>query len=77
MQIRTLHAYIGMLIAPTVFFFAATGLLQIYSLHEAHPGYTPPSLIEKLSAVHKDQHFVAGPDPDRQAVGPARAAIGL
>ena len=63
LQIRKLHAYIGMLIAPTVIFFATTGLLQIYSLHEAHPGYTPPPLIEMLSAVHKDQRFSMGHRP--------------
>lgn len=60
MQIRTLHAYLGMLIAPSVLFFAFTGLLQIYGLHEAHGDYTPLPLIAKLSAVHQDQHFVAG-----------------
>ena len=60
LQIRKLHAYIGMLIAPTVLFLAATGVLQIYSLHEAHPGYTPPGLIEELSGIHKDQRFGKG-----------------
>jgi hypothetical protein len=60
MQIRTLHAYLGMCIAPTMIFFAATGLLQIYNLHEAHPGYTPAPIIEKLAGVHKDQRFAPG-----------------
>ncbi len=57
LSLRTLHAYIGMLIAPTVLFLAATGFVQIYSLHEAHGSYTPPAFIEELSAVHKDQRF--------------------
>lgn len=60
LQIRTLHAYIGMLIAPAVIFFAATGLLQIYSLHEAHTGYTPPAILERLGSVHKDQNLGRG-----------------
>jgi uncharacterized iron-regulated membrane protein len=60
MSLRTLHTYLGMLIAPTVLFLAFTGLLQIYSLHEAHGDYTPPPLIEKLSSVHKDQVFKLG-----------------
>lgn len=60
MNIRQLHAYIGLFIAPSVLFFALTGALQIFSLHEAHGSYTPPALIEKLSSVHKDQVFSAG-----------------
>ncbi len=60
MQLRTWHTYIGMVIAPTTIFMAATGLLQLYHLHEAHAGYTPPPLIEKLGKVHKDQVFAAG-----------------
>lgn len=70
-QIWTLHAYVGMLIAPSVIFFATTGVLQIYRLHEAHPGYAPPPLIEMLGSVHKDQRFAlahrapAGDQPPR------------
>jgi hypothetical protein len=56
-SIRLWHTYIGILIAPTVIFFALTGALQIFSLHEAHGNYEPPVLIEKLSALHKDQVF--------------------
>lgn len=61
-----------MLIAPTILFLAATGLLQIYNLHEAHPGYTPPALIAALSAVHKDQHFAMKDDDDHDASPEAR-----
>ena len=60
MQIREIHTYVGMLIAPAVLFFACTGILQIYSLHEAHGDYTPPPLVEKLSSLHKDQVFALG-----------------
>jgi hypothetical protein len=63
MQIRSLHAYVGTFIAPSVLFFAMTGLLQIYNLHEAHPGYTPPSFVEKLAAVHKDQRLATPHGP--------------
>src|SRR5580692_6144840 len=59
-QLRLWHAYIGFFIAPSVLFFALTGSLQLFSLHEAHGHYQPPALIEKLSAVHKDQVFAAG-----------------
>ncbi|HWE46550.1 MAG TPA: hypothetical protein VG407_11025 [Caulobacteraceae bacterium] len=55
MQLRTLHAYIGMLIAPTVLFMALTGLLQVYSLHEDHGAYHAPRALEVLGSLHKDQ----------------------
>ena len=56
-SIRTWHMYLGILIAPSVLFFALTGALQIFSLHEAHGRYVPPPLLEKLSRLHKDQVF--------------------
>jgi hypothetical protein len=56
-SMRIWHSYIGILIAPSVIFFALTGALQIFSLHESHGNYTPPVLIEKLSSLHKDQVF--------------------
>jgi hypothetical protein len=56
-SIRLWHNYIGILIAPSVLFFALTGALQIFNLHEAHGRYEPPALIEKMSSVHKDQVF--------------------
>lgn len=68
--IRQLHLWIGMLIAPTVLMFAFSGSLQIFRLQEAHAGYTPPAVIEKLGRLHKDQVFaVAKKRPAR--AGPA------
>ena len=55
--IRQWHSSIGLFIAPSVLFFAVTGSLQLFSLHEAHGDYRPPALIEKLASVHKDQVF--------------------
>ncbi len=76
MQLRIWHSYIGMLIAPATIFLAGTGLLQIYSLHEAHDGYTPPPLIEKLGKVHKDQVFALGhhKPPPRKGASSAKTA---
>jgi len=67
--IRRWHSYIGLFIAPSVLFFALTGALQVFSLHEAHGDYVPLPLIEKLASVHKDQEFKlghhhAGPKPE-------------
>ena len=53
--IRRLHAYVGLFIAPSVLFFAFTGGLQIFNLHEAHGAYRPPALIAALGHLHKDQ----------------------
>jgi hypothetical protein len=74
MDIRRWHSYLGLLIAPSVLFFALTGAVQIFGLHEAHDDYQPPALIEKLSSVHKDQVFELGdhgpPPPDSSAGQP-------
>jgi len=75
-RIRLWHSYIGLFIAPSVLFFALTGALQIFSLHEAHGKYEPPALIERLSSVHKDQVFALGhhhPQPEADAASPAAA----
>jgi hypothetical protein len=58
--IRQWHSYIGVFVAPSVLFFALTGAVQLFSLHEAHGHYQPPAIIEKLSSVHKDQEFKLG-----------------
>lgn len=55
--IRRFHLFIGVFIAPSLLFFALTGSLQLFSLHEAHGSYEPPALIEALGKVHKDQVF--------------------
>jgi hypothetical protein len=55
LTVRQWHSYIGAFIAPSVLFFAFTGSLQLFSLHEAHGAYTPPPVVEDLGRVHKDQ----------------------
>ena len=69
--LRQLHSYIGAFIAPSVLFFAATGSLQLFSLHEAHGGYRPPELIVRLSRVHKDQVIAL---PPARGAGPQAGA---
>ncbi len=70
LTIRRWHGYIGMFIAPSVLFFAVTGAVQLFSLHEAHGKYQPPQLLEELASVHKDQVFAskeASPGSDHDA----------
>jgi len=53
--VRQIHVYIGVLIAPSVIFFAVSGALQLFSLHESHGDYQAPALIQAMASVHKDQ----------------------
>src|ERR1700722_17285147 len=59
LTLRQWHTYIGAFIAPSVLFFAFTGALQLFSLHEAHGAYTPPAAVEALGRIHKDQTWEA------------------
>ena len=73
-MLRRWHNYLGALIAPSLLFFALTGALQIFSLHEAHGEYKPPTLIERLGRLHKDQVFALGDHhgpPPSEAPDPA------
>jgi hypothetical protein len=51
-RIRQLHLYLGTLFAPAIIFFALTGALQTFDLHEG-PG--APAWIAELSLIHKKQ----------------------
>ncbi|RDS81230.1 PepSY domain-containing protein [Dyella monticola] len=54
---RHIHLYIGVFIAPAVLFFAFTGGLQVFSLHETSRGsdYKPPAWLMVASQLHKKQ----------------------
>jgi hypothetical protein len=79
-NLRMWHSYLSVLVAPSILFFALTGALQLFSLHEAHEGYQPPVLIEKLGRLHKDQVFAVNerheppPQESRPASSPPDAA---
>jgi hypothetical protein len=64
---RQWHLYLGTLFAPSIIFFAFTGSLQLFGLHEGHPGeaYQPPAWVQKLASIHKDQTVAErhGPPP--------------
>jgi hypothetical protein len=67
-QARQLHLYFGVFFAPSIIFFAFTGSLQLFGLHEGQPGeaYQPPVWAQKLASIHKDQTVSEkhGPPPD-------------
>lgn len=55
--LRLLHLYIGVFTAPALLFFAFTGALQTFSLHETTRGssYQPPEWAVVLAQIHKKQ----------------------
>jgi hypothetical protein len=75
MLIRKAHLWMGMLIAPSVLMFAFSGALQIFRLQESRAGYVPPSVIEKLGRLHKDQVYAAEKPRAEPAPGPSTRAV--
>jgi hypothetical protein len=54
---RKVHLYLGVFTAPAILFFAVTGALQTFSLHEASRDgeYRPANWIVVLAQIHKKQ----------------------
>jgi hypothetical protein len=54
---RLVHLYLGIFTAPALIFFAFTGGLQTFSLHETTRGssYKPPAWAATLAQIHKKQ----------------------
>lgn len=65
--VRQLHMYLGTLFAPSIIFFALSGSLQLFGLHEIRPGraYQPPAWVQKMGSIHKNQTLSQrhGPPP--------------
>jgi hypothetical protein len=57
---RLIHLYLGVFTAPALLFFAFTGALQTFSLHETTRGssYKPPPWAVTLAQIHKKQTTV-------------------
>lgn len=72
---RQIHTYVGAAIAPSVLFFALTGIVQIFSLHEAHDAYRPPAVLIALGSVHKHQ-TLASPKAHRRSEAGGETAKG-
>ena len=71
--IRLTHLYSGVFLAPAILFFAITGGLQMFGLHETSRGssYKPPVLLMSLSQIHKKGTYVL---PQRRSGPPAAPA---
>ena len=68
--LRKVHLYLGIFLSPALLFFAFTGALQTFSLHETTQGssYKPPAWIATLAQLHKKQTAVV---PVHRAKPPA------
>jgi hypothetical protein len=55
--LRKVHLYLGIFTTPALLFFAITGALQTFSMHETTQGsnYKPPAWIRSLAQLHKKQ----------------------
>ncbi len=73
-NMRLYHHYMGVLFAPLILFFAFSGALQTFDLHEVENGVKPPQWIAVIAALHKKQ-TLPRPRPPRPAqVAPAAGA---
>ena len=71
--LRLIHLYTGVFIAPALLFFAFTGALQTFSLHETTRGssYKPPAWAVTLAQIHKKQTPIV---PNKKTPPPDKAA---
>jgi hypothetical protein len=55
--LRKVHLFLGVFTTPALLFFAFTGAMQTFSLHETTQGsnYKPPAWIVRLAQLHKKQ----------------------
>jgi hypothetical protein len=70
--VRRIHAWLGVLFAPSIIFFALSGTLQLFGLHDTQPGETP-GLVAKMGMVHTHQTATV---PVRQARPPQAQPAG-
>jgi hypothetical protein len=72
---RLLHLYLGVFTVPAMLFFAITGGLQTFSLHETIRGsdYKPPAWLASVAQLHKKQTLVVPVRRPRPPDGAASA----
>ncbi len=74
-RVQQLHLWLGTLFAPMIIFFALTGALQTFGLHE---GSGSSALIATLAQIHKNQRLGGGrpPGPPPGFAPPSSAGAG-
>jgi hypothetical protein len=70
---RLVHLYLGVFTAPALLFFAITGGLQTFSLHETTRGssYAPPKWLVAAAQLHKKQTLDVPSHKPRPVESPA------
>ncbi len=73
--VRLTHLYLGVFIAPALLFFAFTGAVQTFSLHETTRGssYQPPKILVILAQIHKKQTPIVAAKKPQQDNGAPKA----
>ncbi len=74
--VRLAHLYFGVFLAPAILFFALTGALQTFSLHETTRGsdYKPAQWIVRMAQLHKKQMIALPVRRPPAAVSPGAGA---
>jgi hypothetical protein len=67
--IRRLHAWLGVIFAPSILLFAFSGIVQMFGCHEAEG--TTPGVLARMAQIHMKQTVEL---PRRRASKPAAAA---
>jgi hypothetical protein len=70
-SVRRIHAWLGVLFAPSILLFALSGIFQISGCHEGEGGSEPASWIVRLAQVHMKQTAQL---PKKRAPRPAPSA---
>jgi len=71
-NLRQLHHYVGVFLAPAILFFALSGAVQTFRLGEAGGwGGPPPGVLVWMTSVHKDQTLPHAKPPKAAPKGDA------
>jgi hypothetical protein len=75
---RRLHRFLGVFFTPTILFFAFSGALQVFGLHESPRKGEPPPIawIADIASIHKDQKLRSQAEPHEHQATPAGEAKG-
>jgi hypothetical protein len=72
------HRFLSLFVAPAMIFFAVSGALQSYRLHEDQKsGYKAPQTLKAIGEIHKAEKLPPGGKPFFRAAQLALATVFL